>query len=741
MTPRLAAVLSSILIVLAAGTAHGAERPRASAVRAEGALRLDGRLDEPDWQRAIPIGSFRLMEVREGEAPSESTEVRVLLTGTHLWFGIRCANEGAGPVRASLSPRDQILEDDHISIHLDTYRDFHRAYIFGVNPHGVQLDGILDGEEPDFSWDAIWDAEAVLGPRGWTAEIAVPLRTLRFPAGGDVWGLWFRRQITKHDEVCSWPLYRLAEAGDIMLQAGDLDGLAGLRGGGGLEAQPYAASIRADARPLVAGGGTQDWEGETRTDAGADLRYGLTSTLTANLTVNPDYSQVEADALQIDVNQRFPLYFEEKRPFFLEGAETFGTFFRLVYTRRIADPALGGKLIGKLGRWRVGAIAVSDDGGASGEGVGARSSPDPTRSGFFTIGRAAYEIGENSRIGVLVTDHVASAVSTGDLLHVPPDGPSGSRNTVVSAETKLRLAKPLFFYGQLATSHTRLDSLRTGLESPTRFSDYLSTLTLEYNDGTRFALAYHDYLGADFRADAGFLERVDARVTAYDANWTFRPENHWLRYVEPASNGDVIRTTRGELEEERLAGAIRWGFQKQTFVETRVAHVDERWLDTVYDRWRYILTATNTLWRPLALEFDMVLEDGIFYADTDSASYLGWLESYELDATVRPSPRLTSEVTVARSRFTRARGGEEIYDVWQLGAKTTYQFTRRLFTRLYPQYDTFAEHFDADALLGYVLHPGSVLYLGVTGDFDQINGRRRATQRSLFLKVSYAFQR
>jgi hypothetical protein len=735
-------LLASILIgSTVAGPALGADRPRVAAVRAESPIRLDGRLDEVDWDRAPPVTAFLLIEVREGEAPSESTDVRVLFNDTHVYVGIRCANRNPGPVRASLAPRDQILDDDHVAIHFDTYRDFRRAYIFGVNPYGVQLDGILDGDTPDFTWDAVWDAEARLDAEGWTAEIAVPLRTLRFPAGGGVWGFWIRRQVTKNDEVCSWPLYRLGVAGDIMLQAGDLEGLEGLGGGGGVELQPYAASTRAELRGPGGGGGPGPWSDRTDTQFGADLRYGVTSTLTANLTANPDYSQVEADALQVDVNQRFPLFFPEKRPFFLEGAEIFNTLFRLVYTRRMADPAYGGKLTGKLGRWRVGAIAVRDEGGGSTEGIGAGSGREPAAEGYFGIGRVTYDIGENHNLGVLLTTHQADGYEGPVPAVVGFRAPGRSWNTVVSADLKLKLAKSLFFASQVAHSSARVDSVSDGGRlRGERFSDYLSTIAAWWNDGKRFALAYHDYLGSDFRADAGFLERVDMRLTGYEAYVTFRPENAWLRYVAPTSNGNYIEDTRGMLQERRLAGAIRWGFQKQTFLETRLAHVDERWLSRIYDRWRYILSATNSLWRPLALGLDVVLEDGIFYAPTDSASYLGWLESYALRGTLRPSPRLTSELTATRSRFSTARGGAEVYDIWLLGAKTTYQFTRRLYMRLYPQYDTFADHLDADLLLAYVIHPGSVLYLGLTGDLDKMGDRHHATQRTVFVKASYVFQ-
>jgi hypothetical protein len=135
----------------------------------------------------------------------------------------------------------------------------------------------------------------------------------------------------------------------------------------------------------------------------------------------------------------------------------------------------------------------------------------------------------------------------------------------------------------------------------------------------------------------------------------------------------------------------------------------------------------------------MTLEDGIFFGPTDATSFLGWQESYEWNATLRPDPRLTSELTATRSRFSHPNGGAEVYDVWVVGAKTTYQFTRRLYTRLYPQYDTDAEHLDLDALLGYVIHPGTVLYLGVNGDLDRTD-RLHQTGRTVFFKASYLFQ-
>src|SRR5258705_2880516 len=226
-------VLLSLALLAAPVVAHAIERPELAVTRATAQIRLDGVLDEADWARATPVTDFRLVEVREGEVPVESTSVRVLIDESRIYFGIRCDNRQPGAVRASMAPRDQVTDQDHISIHLDTYRDFHRAYIFGVNPYGVQLDGILVGNDPDFNWDAVWDVETTRDATGWTAEMAIPLRSLRFPSHGDGrWGLWIRRQIGKVDEVCSYPLWSQKEPGDAMLQAADLTGLEGGTAGG-----------------------------------------------------------------------------------------------------------------------------------------------------------------------------------------------------------------------------------------------------------------------------------------------------------------------------------------------------------------------------------------------------------------------------------------------------------------------------------------------------------------------------
>jgi hypothetical protein len=747
---RRALLVALVLSVAGATPCAALERPRVAAVRATGPVRVDGTLDEADWARAVPITALRLFEDREGEAPSESTEVRLLFDDARLYVGARCWNRGPGAVRASLAPRDQILDLDYVGVLLDTYQDRHRAYAFAVNPYGVQLDGIFLGEEVNTEWDGVWDAEVTRDRLGWTAELAVPLRNLSFPErGSGEWGLLVRRQIAKNDEICTWPPVRASVGGDEMLQAADLTGLGGLRGAGLFDLQPYAA---ADWSTRRADDGA--WADRDAHDVGVDARVPLTSTLVLNATVNPDFSQVEADALQIDVNQRYPLFYDEKRPFFLEGADIFGTAFDLIYTRRISDPAYGAKLTGHLGHARVGAMALRDDGGGALDGVGGGPTGGVSGKGWFQLGRAAWEFGENSSVGALVALHQTDDAG-GARAEAGTDGrlSNGGANAVYALDADLRLSRRWFFHGQLAGSRTRADTTLfavrrdsagiAGDSDPRRTtrSDHAYGAEFDYTDGIRELQVIHQYVGPDFRAESGFLSRVDFRRTRVNSDFYIRPKSTVLRSIEPILDGYVVHDPGGRIQEWWWSPMVDWKFRKQTHVHTMFDRWMERWQGRDYLGKHYILNVDNSQWRVLTLAFESEIGDGIYYGDDDASSYLGWLEQYQLEGTLRPSPRLTVELETARDRFSRDHGRDVVYDVWTLGAKATWQFTRRLYVRLYPQYDTDAEHLDADALVGYVLHPGSVLYLGYNGDADRLAGRHRATGHTAFLKVSYRFQR
>ena len=429
--PPAAAQVGPDAVALASGDAAPAPR-RASddslvlqAVRAESDVRLDGRLDEPAWLAAPAAGGFRQTEPAPGAAASFPTEVRVLYTSEALYIGARMVDPAPDSVVARLFRRDANEYSDLFYVQVDSYDDRRTAFVFVVNPRGVQRDYLIyDDSRADYDWDAVWDAATAVDSAGWTAEVRIPLSQLRFraEAGDQTWGINFLRRVARLGETDSWsPLSR--EDGRIVSLFGRLQGLRGLRPAAGLEVLPYVASRLArepgdPADPFYS-------ENALGADVGGDLRYRLTPGLTLSATVNPDFAQVEADPSEVNLTA-FETFFPEKRPFFLEGTDAFRTLGpRLFYSRRIgrapqayvpgaryvdapeSSTIVGAtKLAGRAGPWTLGALsAYTAEGRAryvDADGVEGRAPVEPGTA--YLAARARRTLGgERTSVGGLLT--------------------------------------------------------------------------------------------------------------------------------------------------------------------------------------------------------------------------------------------------------------------------------------------------------------------------------------------------
>ncbi len=371
-------------------------KPTLRIVRVSEPLQFDDFRDGaglPDRTRAVAVTGFRQRDPGDGVAVSAPTTAYLSYDDDNLYVLFVCKDDPA-KVRAKLSNREDVGNDDGVAVYLDTFHDRKRAYVFWANPLGVQLDGIMtEGQDDDYSFDTVWESDGHLTPDGYVVRFAIPFRSLRFARGtAQSWGIGLGRFIRRYNEESYWP-YITKRISGYVPQFATLEGLEDIVPGRNLRLNPYSAFT--GARFLDAGVPAFRRESEPR--IGLHAKAVLGGALTLDGTVNPDFSQVESDQPQVTINERFEVFYPEKRPFFIENAGYFQTPVNLFFSRRIADPGKGIRLTGKVGRWAVGAIGTNDR--APGATIGAGLVGDEAHSAGIGVVRVQRDFGGESTIG------------------------------------------------------------------------------------------------------------------------------------------------------------------------------------------------------------------------------------------------------------------------------------------------------------------------------------------------------
>ena len=509
------AVAASLVGSAAPGSAGG-DRPRAATYDGSAAeieivtpavlsagISVDGRLDEQVWQRAAMLEGFTQSDPVEGSPASQRTEVLVFVDPDAIYFAVKAFDDDPSQIRATLSERDSYtFSDDYVRFILDTFDDQRRAYVFTVNPLGVQHDGLWNegggsaghgrmgrgrfGQPIDENPDFLWDSEGAITDWGFQAEIRIPFKTLRFPELEEqAWGLQVERKIQRNGFTSSLsPITK--NIANKLTQAGKLTGLRNLDMGLFMELNPVLTGSR-DGALDTNGAFTHD--GPTG-DFGLNAAYGITSNLMLDATYNPDFSQVEADAGQVQVNERFALFFPEKRPFFLEGTEIFGMAKQLVHTRTIANPVAGGKLTGKIGGLNVGYLGAVDESFQVG--------PPNT---YVNLVRVRGDVGTSSTVGALYTDRTVS---------------SGDFNRVAGADARLQLG------GRYTFSLLGARSFTSSPDLPERIGGNLLSARVERAGRTLSFNAELEDTDERFDPGSGFFQRVG------DTQFTSRVSYDWF---------------------------------------------------------------------------------------------------------------------------------------------------------------------------------------------------------------------
>jgi hypothetical protein len=354
--------------------------------------------------KLLHITGFTQSMPRDGQHVTEETEVWLGHTRSSLYIVFICFDDHPEQIRGHLARRENISNDDNVSVILDPFQDHQKGVLFGVNPEGVQADAAWteNSGPPDYSYDQVWDSEGRVTPNGWMALLAIPFRSIRFRPDGSDWGIVFQRMLPRNSELDTWP-HIAASISGVLSQEGTLKGIQGVTGSHNVQINPYMLGQNERTLktidPLNPYFSSRHEEGTS----GGEVKAILKDKIVFDATVNPDFSTVESDQPQFTVNQRYPVYFPELRPFFLENANYFTTPtpLDLLYTRNIVHPEFGARVTGKLGHTNIGLLAIDDR--EPGETV-APGDPLYKKRAAIAVGRISQDLGKGSSIGLLYTD-------------------------------------------------------------------------------------------------------------------------------------------------------------------------------------------------------------------------------------------------------------------------------------------------------------------------------------------------
>ena len=721
----------------AGGAGFGAlsGRPRVRAVRTDTPPEIDGRLDDDVWRTAAMLTEFVQQSPLDGAPATEQTEVYIAYDRDNVYFGFYLHYSDPGIMRANRVDRDTAWQDDLITVYLDTFLDQQRGYQFDLNAYNVQGDGVINagrrqwGPIPgtDRSWDALFHSATEIVEDGYTAEMAIPFKSFRYPERppGEEhrWGFQIIREIKgKDQENVVWaPMSR--DVRSFMEQMGVLDGMTNLSTSRNLEFLPSLTAIRFESIDDVTGRLVSPG---TDPEAGLNVKYGITSNLTSDFTFNPDFSQIESDLPQIEVNQRFPLFYPELRPFFLEGAEIFEipAPVNLVHTRTLVDPNLGVKLTGKVGKTTIGVMLADDEAPGRRVEAGERGFDESAR---VVIGRARYDLYAESHIGAVVTDRAFL------------DGYS----RVGGVDGQFRLGRTSRL-NVIAVQSQHRDAQGRERNGP------MWGATFQHQSRNLEVSTFAAQVDPDFRTDVGFVRRVDQRFAGAELEYLWWPES-WVINWGPSAGYEVSFTHEGIREDEEAEVGLAFDFARNIRVSLDATQALERFGGSDFHRRNYEIRANTSTSRLFSVGGDFAWGDAIFY--DRSNPYLGRGTSVGLSATIRPLARFTTDIDVATSRFHDVRAGDvQVFDARIVRALSTLTVTDRLLLRSITEYDSFDGTLGTNLLVTYRVNALTVFYAGYDDHYRQGNlidleGDRyfptsalQPTNRAFFTKLRVLFR-
>ncbi len=683
---------------------------------------IDGSLDDEIWNRKPAITeNFISYWPHYGEKLPYKTEVWMAYDEHNLYFALYAHDPEPDKIKTSITKRDNIVPEDWVGILLNTSGNRQNAYGFYSNPSGIQYDEIQTASTEDSAPDWVWYNAARRVTDGYIVEFHIQLKNIIYTSGENVkMCVIFFRKVSRLGYVASWPVINAGS--NALRSSADVEyGL--LKSAMKIEVLPsitYSNSWRRET--------PDKWvNGEGKFDFGVDLNVGITSSISTDITYNPDFSQVESDTFQVLVNRKYPVFYSEKRPFFMELSNIYdvargflSNMSTAVHTRRIVNPSWGAKVRAELGNLYLGFLAAEDELLVNGEA-------DDTPA--FMIGRLKYSLGGDNYIGMLVTNRDFSE----------------GNNTVFGFDVAFNPVENMNIKAHWLHSETEEQGEKTDGDA--------FHLNYYYNSRPFQCDVYYEKFDKDFRMDTAFYERTGfEKVTAFVAHhiYTSGETSSWLKDISPRLYLWKMTEEESDLDELMLEYGVRFQFARQGALYFLIRDIDEIWLNSIFERTIYQsgggIQATN--W--LSLQYDLEFGDQLLY-DFDNP-FVGDGFSLSCSTTLNISENLSQFISYNYQELYESGTDEKVFDVSVINSRTTYQFNRYLFVRASLRYDSYRDVLLSDFLASFTLIPGTVIHLGYGSLHENLHwesdnwqrqhslGEMYQTNQSVFFKASYRWQ-
>ncbi len=681
---------------------------------------IDGRLDDAIWRHAPSVTGFKTWTPDYGVEMPDQTVVFMAYDAENLYFGFRSYDTEPGRIRAAVAARDAIVSDDWVCINLDSFGDQQSLYALYVNPLGIQADSRFAAGREDYGFDAVWYSAGRVDDEGYSIEVRIPFKSLRYGSGKTVrMGVIFERRVTRRSEQGTWPPLDPKVGPNFLTQNVPME-FTDIKHYTLLELLPDATYNHQEAR------GAQGLERTAgRGDFGLTGKYGVTSQLTLDGTYNPDFSQIEADAGQVDVNLRYALFYPEKRPFFLEGRDNFnfagaefGPLQAVVHTRTIANPIAGVKLTGKLGAEdSLSTIYAVDE-------LAGDAAPDAPDYAQVAVLRYKRALRGDSYVGGFYTGR-----EQGDAF-----------NRVFGADGSIRLtgASAIGFHAFGSSTRTADAGQATGGHA----------VLAEYGHDSRDISVYVGArdISQGFDTWTGFLTRTGVFGATAAVNPRFYPQSRVVRRVEPSFVTDNVRDAESGLWENWNEPGLLLFLPRNGRVSLGYHWSSEVFRGESFDTSGFQVIATAQLTTQVTASALVGHQRAIYY---DLDPFAGRLTSATATVTYQPAEQWLLQVRATYAGFARAADGVSLYDYGIFRGKGSFQLNRYLFFRAIAEYNTYRSRLTTDILASFTYIPGTVLHAGYGSFYEKVRWEEGGlvpatglleTRRGFFFKASYLWR-